>query len=337
MIGMEMSVLGAVLLGISVYGGIRKLTSKCRVQLITSADTGNSRAEADGKLEQDEESTTSASLRSVIDARCPSLSDPAHAFLVPTPYLFTGSLQTGYSVLNVRRRDQHTDIHYDRETRTMPDNGTVSLDWYPPRSHHPATSTAPIAVVMVGGGGSSQEYHVRYLAKHLADVPLCYRVAVLNYRGCARTPLTSPQMYNGCHTDDIRDTVKHLQAAYPSGTPIVAIGFSLGANVITRATKVTEIESLVTARLLGCSDCWEYYRMASCTPFVSKIRIPYLAINSLDDPVVPQDALPVDAFRHNPDTALALVEQGGHLAFFTGARPRIWLTQPVQEFLSAVV
>ena len=45
--------------------------------------------------------------------------------------------------------------------------------------------------------------------------------------------MTSPQLYSALHTDDIRVAVMHISKLYPRA-PLIGVGFSLGANVLTR-------------------------------------------------------------------------------------------------------
>ena len=46
-------------------------------------------------------------------------------------------------------------------------------------------------------------------------------------------PVTSPQLYSALHTDDIRVAVMYISKLYPRA-PLIGVGFSLGANVLTR-------------------------------------------------------------------------------------------------------
>ncbi|KAI8320540.1 AB-hydrolase YheT [Martensiomyces pterosporus] len=354
-------------------------------------------------------SNRSITFRSLVEFFCPSLTDPQKSRVLPTPYLFSGMMQTVYSGLISGKRDQYTDIQYDRELRVMDDGGTVSLDWYPNRDSSNEPSDEPIAILMAGFCGSSEDYHVRYLAKALADSPLGYRVVVKNHRGCCRTPLTAPEIINIHSTCDFRAIVGYLGSCNPAA-PLVAVGFSLGANVLTKylgeegeecplaaavticgpfdvlalgrsidgeglinrmvvqrdivgkmqrylkkheeafqsghvqydmdaimkTTTMAQIGNLVPVKELGFNDVWEYYAYASSSRYIDNIAIPFLAINSIDDPVTTVEGIPIRKFGKNPNIALALVKHGGHLGFFTGVRPRIWYTAPVMEFFAAM-
>lgn len=173
--------------------------------------------------------------------RCPSLWDPKHAFC-PTPFLFSGHLQTFFaSKTNWEDRYQ---ILYEREKLHPTDGGTISLDWTPsiPSSASDALPLdAPCIVVMHGLSGGSHEAYVRsFLEGMTVDLP-GYRAVVVNFRGCANTPITSPQLYNGGYTPDFRFALSHIQDRIPDA-PLGAIGFSLGANLLVKVGCVKGID-----------------------------------------------------------------------------------------------
>ena len=49
----------------------------------------------------------------------------------------------------------------------------------------------------------------------------------------AGVPITSPQLYSAGHTDDLRQSLIYISHLFPEA-PLLGIGFSLGANVMTR-------------------------------------------------------------------------------------------------------
>lgn len=58
----------------------------------------------------------------------------------------------------------------------------------------------------------------------------------MNSRGCAGTDVLSPHIYSGGYTDDLRIAIAHIQKRLAPNTPLVAIGFSLGANVLVKVS-----------------------------------------------------------------------------------------------------
>lgn len=84
----------------------------------------------------------------------------------------------------------------------------------------------------------------------------------------------------------------------------------------------------------------DYYRWASSHKLLPQIRVPFLALNSADDPIVKD--LPTDAGPSalGPWVTFCVTEGGGHLGwfekgpgFFTLQR---WMSRPVVEWLRAV-
>lgn len=72
------------------------------------------------------------------------------------------------------------------------------------------------------------------------------------YRACAGTPLTSPQYYSAGYTGDYHTVVNYVHSRYPQ-SPLLGLGFSLGASVLARYMGEQGDECLLTAGcVLGC-------------------------------------------------------------------------------------
>lgn len=68
----------------------------------------------------------------------------------------------------------------------------------------------------------------------------------------AGTPITTPQLYSACHTDDLRQTLLYLSAIFPKA-PLLGVGYSLGANVLTRyLAEEGENSRLVSGCVVSC-------------------------------------------------------------------------------------
>ena len=86
--------------------------------------------------------------------------------------------------------------------------------------------------------------------------------------------------------------------------------------------------------------CWrmqgDFYRWASSHTLLADVRVPLLAINTDDDPIVHACDLPTDV-GDNPLAALVITHGGGHLGWFTSSRQYTrWVRNPVQVWLRAV-
>ncbi|SNX85442.1 related to putative acyltransferase [Melanopsichium pennsylvanicum] len=189
-------------------------------------------------------SSTSPSIETLLSAT-EALNPAKNPTFRPTPWLSTGHLQTIYSAVgNFSKIDA---VEFKRRVFITPDGGTVGLDISPPSladseeqlkaANHPAGDGLPTVVCLHGLTGGSHESYVRNCFHHLTK-PTCqgglgYRAIVVNFRGCANVPVTSPQLYSALEIADIRSALLFITKLYPNSA-LVGIGFSLGANVLGR-------------------------------------------------------------------------------------------------------
>ena len=78
-----------------------------------------------------------------------------------------------------------------------------------------------------------------------------------------------------------------------------------------------------------------YYRDASSVDAAMGIRIPLLAIHAEDDPVICDEALPVEEVQVSPYIVLCTTSLGGHLGWFETGGGR-WMVKPVSLLISCV-
>lgn len=69
---------------------------------------------------------------------------------------------------------------------------------------------------------------------------------------------TSPQLYSAGHTEDLRTALLYLSLTYPNAK-LLGLGFSLGANVMTRYLGEEGAKSKLTSGcVLACVRGFEY-------------------------------------------------------------------------------
>lgn len=90
-------------------------------------------------------------------------------------------------------------VHYSRQQITVPDGGTLSLDFSPPLTAEDPIDSRPILMVLHGlTGGSHESYVINVVNKATGkkeEGGLGWRGCVVNFRGCAGTKLSSNQLY----------------------------------------------------------------------------------------------------------------------------------------------
>lgn len=170
-----------------------------------------------------------------------------------SPLLFNGHLQTAYST--VKWLDPFP-INYARKHFINPaDGGHFAVDFVveeevtaskdlPPRTRHMTDAEAaavdegakddstPMVIVLHGLTGGSHELYLRAMIHPVIAPDVGFTACVINARGCAMSEITSEQLFNAKFTDDMRLLVNHLRKVYPK-RPLFAVGFSLGANILT--------------------------------------------------------------------------------------------------------
>lgn len=86
------------------------------------------------------------------------------------------------------------------------------------------------------------------------------------------------------------------------------------------ARDLYEFDNVFTAPMHGFRDTEDYWRRASAKPFMKRIRIPALALNTLNDPFVPACSLPSPE-DVSPSVTLWQPRHGGHAGFAWGRWP----------------
>ncbi|KAL2021496.1 hypothetical protein VTK56DRAFT_7129 [Thermocarpiscus australiensis] len=342
------------------------------------------------------------------------------------PLLFNGHLQTIWTAV----KEHGPPIYYrrkifDADHKTY--TGTFAVDFVvdphtdvdeplPPRTAYfsddefdkiGSDDSRPMLIVLHGLSGGSHEIYLRHAIAPLVLDGRDWEVCVVNARGCANSKVTSGVLFNARATWDVRQVINWAKRTFPN-RPLFALGFSLGANILTnyvgeegtncplkgaiavanpfdlemanKALQRTLLGKEVYSRVMGTNMkklinthkdavlehtkldfdriqkvtylyefdrevqtvTWgyptenAYYRDASSADAVLAIRIPFLAISALDDPIAVSEAIPFQEFKQNPCTVLCTTSLGGHLSWFEIGGGR-WHARPICNFLKYMV
>ncbi|KAI5953516.1 hypothetical protein KGF54_002888 [Candida jiufengensis] len=90
----------------------------------------------------------------------------------------------------------------------------------------------PLLLVLHGLSGGSYEAYIRAVLEKIIEPPYDFDAIVINSRGCAKHTITSPQLYNGLWTNDLRYVINEfITKKYPNKR-IYLMGFSLGGAIL---------------------------------------------------------------------------------------------------------
>jgi predicted alpha/beta-fold hydrolase len=139
----------------------------------------------------------------------------------PAWWLSNSHLQTIYPAL-LRKTPDPPD--YRRERLTTPDYDFIDIDYC-------GTGNQPLIILIHGLTGSSQSDYIKGLQSALLKQG--FRSAALNFRGCSGQSNNRARSYHSGETEDIHFLYQTLREREPD-TPLGAVGFSLGGNVLLK-------------------------------------------------------------------------------------------------------
>jgi len=116
-----------------------------------------------------------------------------------------------------------------REVLELPDGDVTAVDWVVEKQALP--QTAPLLVILHGLEGSAASSYARMLMHSAAE--LGWHCCVMHFRDCGDYTNRLPRRYHAGETNDVRFFLEELEASQDYG-PIVAVGYSLGGNVLLK-------------------------------------------------------------------------------------------------------
>jgi predicted alpha/beta-fold hydrolase len=130
-------------------------------------------------------------------------------------------------------------ISLRRERFELPDGDFVDLDWI-------GAGHGPIVVILHGFEGSVDSTYATGMLHAVEQNG--WRGVLMNFRGCSGEPNRLPKSYHSGHTEDLDAVIKSIRVREPS-TPVAAIGFSLGGNVLLKWLGETQKKNPLNAAI----------------------------------------------------------------------------------------
>lgn len=204
-------------------------------------------------------------LSDIVQEKVPYLKDGSWELM--SPALFNGHLQTLYASSSHEHLNK---VYYGRRCIYWEDGSLVTADYHIPapssqaewkeklkycplvnappfpgrlryftpeeieaiKNPEPSVADKPLLVLLHGLSGGSHESYIRSVVNMISGPKYNFDCVVLNSRGCARTPITTPQLFCAMWTEDIRQFIRLLRKEQPAGRRIYLVGFSLGASIL---------------------------------------------------------------------------------------------------------
>lgn len=139
----------------------------------------------------------------------------------PAWWLRNSHLQTIWPVITRWK----INIQLERERFELPDGDFIDLDWIG------KNKSGPLILILPGLEGSIDSHYARSMLKTFKSCG--WRGVFMHYRGLSGEPNRLRQGYHSGDTNDLGYLVRSLMQREPN-TPIAAIGFSLGGNMLLK-------------------------------------------------------------------------------------------------------
>ncbi|NMH65337.1 hydrolase [Shewanella salipaludis] len=145
-----------------------------------------------------------------------------------------------------------------RERLELSDGDFIDLDWQGEPSQG-----RPILVIIHGLEGSAQSHYARRLLQACAALQLC--ALVHHHRSCSGEPNRLGRSYHSGDTADLAFNLARLKARFPD-SPLYAVGYSLGGNVLAKYQGETHSASLLTRAVVVSAPL----QLAACAKRLEK-------------------------------------------------------------------
>ncbi len=104
-------------------------------------------------------------------------------------------------------------------------------------------------------------------------------------------------------------------------------------SALERVTTLVELYRYLIP-LHGYETLGEYYEKWSCEQYLSKIDIPLLIVNAVNDPMLSRNCYPVEACKKSETVFLEIPKYGGHTGFTKRTDGKLWYVWRTEQFLS---
>ena len=137
-----------------------------------------------------------------------------------------------------------------REILELPDGDVTAVDWLVAADSLP--DSAPLLIILHGLEGSAESPYARMLMEVASDRG--WRSCVLYFRDCGDYRNRLPRRYHAGETNDLRHFLSQLQLQRPPGNagPLLAVGYSLGGNVLLKYLGESQSETPLAAATAIC-------------------------------------------------------------------------------------
>ncbi|OQS04249.1 DEAD/DEAH box RNA helicase [Thraustotheca clavata] len=138
--------------------------------------------------------------------------------------------------------------------------------------------------------------------------------------------------YNNIMTKNLIDVVFHQTNAHE----VFQDHPEVDLDHLRTSKNLREYDDRFTRRVFGYDTVSEFYREASCVPYIKHITIPTFFLSAYDDPICVHQGIPYEDCAANPNVLLAVTHAGGHLGFYSGTNGHAWSPSVIAEYCNTI-
>ncbi|KAM3960910.1 abhydrolase domain containing Hydr1 [Aphomia sociella] len=137
-----------------------------------------------------------------------------------------------------------------------------------------------------------------------------------------------------------RHMARNLRRTVDAHAPLRAAALDWAA--VARSRSVREFDAAFTTKHFGFGSVEAYYREASLSDKLGRVRVPLLCLCAADDPFQPLDVIPAREAAESARVALVVTARGGHIGFLEGwwpaGPPRAqYIARLAEQYFSALL
>lgn len=137
-------------------------------------------------------------------------------------------------------------LNTEAEIFSLPDGDEVQLNWLHSKS---SCDSAPVVILLHGLAGDINSHYIQAMLAQCDT--LSWTAVLLHFRGCNGKPNKLPRAYHSGDTADAALVISEVKRRYPN-RPLVAVGFSLGGNVLLKYCGEQVVNNPLSAAVAVC-------------------------------------------------------------------------------------
>ncbi|KAG9452599.1 hypothetical protein H6P81_005503 [Aristolochia fimbriata] len=178
---------------------------------------------------------------------------------------------------------------------------------------------------------------VRYVGEKSEKCPLSGAVSLCNPFNLVIADENLRKGFNKVYDRSLRSALCKIYKKH--AVLFEGMGDEYKTKVAANPKTLKEFDEALTRVSFGFESVDDYYSKSCSSDSIKDVRIPLFCIQAANDPIAPQQAIPREDIKENPNCLLIVTPKGGHLGWIAGDEAPFgapWTDPVVMEFLEHI-